>query len=327
MNRSISSIFNESQFKSFVVALYRRWSRYLGIILSLVLISAIFSLLTPIYLTGQNLINIAQQAVINSIVALGMTVVIISGGIDLSVGSIVALTSLIVAQNMAEKSIPSALLIGIAVGIICGLINGGLISYLKLQPFLVTLGTMSLYRGLALIFCNGLPIRNIPSAFLVGMNALNNSFPIPVIIMFAFSLLIGFLMRKTVIGEYIFAIGGNEEATRLSGIRVNEIKVLGYVISAIACTIAGIIFISRLGVADPQAGIGYELEAIAAAAVGGASLSGGKGSILGTIIGALLLSAIRNGLTLLNVQAFYQYVAVGIIIIIAISIDRFSRKA
>jgi len=302
-----------------------RYSRYFGIFLSLILVSFVFSLLSPFFLSQRNLINIAQQASINAVVALGMTVVIITAGIDLSVGSIVALSSLIAAQTMVNQSVGLALFISIGVGIMCGVLNGVLISYIKLQPFLVTLGTMSLFRGLALIYCNGLPIRNIPESFLANINALNNSIPIPVIIMFTFALIIGFLLRQTVFGEYIFAIGGNEEATRLSGVRVNEYKILAYVISAIACTLAGIIFIGRLGVADPQAGISYELDAIAAAAVGGASLSGGKGSILGTIIGALLLSAIRNGLTLLNVQAFYQLVAVGAIILIAIAIDRFSQ--
>lgn len=304
----------------------QKWTRYLGIIFSLVLVSLIFSSLTPAYMKERNLINIAQQAAINAVVALGMTVVIITAGIDLSVGSIVALTSLIAAQNMVDGPIWLALLIGFVVGIVCGLLNGVLISYVKLQPFLVTLGTMSLFRGLALIYCNGLPIRHIPDAFLSSINALNSSIPIPVIIMFVFAALIAFILQYTSLGEYFFAIGGNEEATRLSGVRVNYVKITTYVISAIACTIAGLIFIGRLGVADPQAGTGYELDAIAAAAVGGASLSGGRGSILGTIIGALLLSAIRNGLTLLNVQAFYQMVAVGVIILIAITIDRISHR-
>jgi len=301
------------------------WTRYLGIILSLAVISILFTSLNPVFITQRNLINIAQQASINAIVALGMTIVIITAGIDLSVGATVAITSLIVAKTMSTSSIGVAILIGLIVGILCGLINGVLVSYVKLQPFLVTLGTMSLFRGLALIFSNGLPIRDIPASFLTGMNLLNSRIPIPVIIMIVFALILGLILRYTVLGEYIFAIGGNEEATRLSGVRVNEYKILAYVISGVACTIAGIIFISRVSVGDPQAGNGYELEAIAAAAVGGASLMGGQGSIFGTILGALLLSAIRNGLTLLNVQSFYQSVAIGIVILIAITLDRYTR--
>lgn len=302
-------------------------SRYAGIIASLVLVSAVFSILSPTFLKERNLINIAQQAAINGVVALGMTLVIITSGIDLSVGSIVGLTSLIAAQVMVDtQNIATAIIVAFIAGITCGLFNGILISKVKLQPFLVTLGTMSLYRGLGLILCNGLPIRNIPQTFLNSLNSLNNSIPIPVIIMFVFAIGISFLLRYSRLGEYIFAIGGNEEAARLSGVNVNWFKILTYIISALACTIAGIIFIGRLGVADPQAGDGYELDAIAAAAVGGASLSGGKGSILGTIIGALLLSAIRNGLTLLNVQAFWQQVAVGAIILIAITFDRIGQK-
>ena len=304
-----------------------RYSRYLGIASSLVFVSVVFSLLTPIFLTKNNFINIAQQSTINTLVALGMTVVIMTAGIDLSVGSIVALTSLVTAQTMVDHSIGAALLVGLVIGILCGLINGVFISYVKLQPFLVTLGTMSLYRGLALVYCNGLPIRHIPDKFLININALNSLIPIPVIITCAAVICIWFLIHYTVIGEYFFAIGGNEEATRLSGVRVNEYKIIAYVISGIACTVAGIIFIARLGVADPQAGIGYELEEIAAAAIGGASLSGGKGSAFGTVIGAFLLSAIRNGLTLLNVQAFYQYIAIGGIILIAITVDQLSQGA
>lgn len=304
---------------------YQKWSRYAGILFTLVLVSFIFSLLTPAYLKERNLINIAQQAAINAVVALGMTVVIIAGGIDLSVGAIVALTSLIAAQNMVDGPVLPAILLGFAVGIACGIFNGAMVSYLRLQPFLVTLGTMSLFRGLALVYSNGLPIRHIPESFLGAINSLNRSIPIPVIFMFAIALIIAFILQQTALGEYFFAIGGNEEATRLSGVPVKYVKIATYVIAAITCTIAGLIFVGRLGVADPQAGVGYELDAIAAAAVGGASLNGGRGSILGTIIGALLLSAIRNGLTLLNVQAFYQMMAVGIIILIAITIDRISQ--
>jgi len=159
-----------------------RYSRYLGIVSSLVFVSVVFSLLTPIFLTKNNFVNIAQQSTINTLVALGMTVVIMTAGIDLSVGSIVALTSLVAAQTMIEHSIGAALLVGLVVGILCGLINGVFISYVKLQPFLVTLGTMSLYRGLALVYCNGLPIRHIPDKFLTNINALNSLLPIPVII-------------------------------------------------------------------------------------------------------------------------------------------------
>ncbi len=302
------------------------WSRYAGILVSLVLVSVIFSALTPYFLKERNLINIGLQGSINAVVALGMTIVIINGGIDLSVGSIVALTSLIAAQVMVDThQIIGSIIIAFVVGIACGVLNGVLIGFVKLQPFLVTLGTMSLFRGLALIFCNGLPIRNLPQSYLLSLNSGNNSIPIPLIIMFVFALIISFLLRYTRLGEYFFAIGGNEEATRLSGVNVNWYKISAYVICGISCTIAGLIFIGRLGVADPQAGNGYELDAIAAAAIGGASLSGGKGSILGTIIGAILLSSIRNGLTLMNVQAFYQSVAVGVIILIAITLDKLSQ--
>lgn len=303
----------------------KKWVRQLSVLLSLFFVVLIFSILTSAFLDQRNIINILLQASINAVVAIGMTLVIITAGIDLSVGSIVALTGIFAAKMMVS-GVPTlyAILLAILGGALCGVINGVLISYVKLQPFLVTLGTMSLYRGLALIYSDGIPIINLPAKFLNNMNITNTSVPIPVIIMFLFAIIIFFIIKYLKLGEYIFAIGGNEEAARLSGVNVNRYKTITYAISGIACAIAGIIFLGRLAAAEPMAGDSYELDAIAAAAIGGASLSGGKGSILGTIIGALILSALRNGLTLLNVQAFYQLVAIGVIIIIAISIDRYS---
>jgi ribose transport system permease protein len=303
----------------------KKWARQLSVLLSLFFVMLIFSFLTPAFLEQRNMVNILLQASINAVVAIGMTLVIITAGIDLSVGSIVALTGIFAAKMMVN-GVPMvyAIFLTIFGGAICGALNGVLISYVSLQPFLVTLGTMSLYRGLALIYSDGIPIINLPSQFLTRMNITNTSIPVPVIMMFVFAVVIFFILKYLKLGEYIFAIGGNEEAARLSGVNVNKYKTITYAISGIACAIAGIIFLGRLAAAEPMAGNSYELDAIAAAAIGGASLSGGKGSILGTIIGALILSALRNGLTLLNVQAFYQLVAIGVIIIIAISIDRYS---
>lgn len=311
----------------FDLSLIRNSGRQLSILLSLFLVMLMFSFLSPVFMQHRNIINILQQASINAVVGFGMTVVIITGGIDLSVGSIVALTSIVTAKFMVSGvPIPMALLSGILLGGLCGALNGVLISKVKLQPFLVTLGTMSLYRGLALIYSNGIPIINLPSTFLTNMNLFNRSIPVPVIIMFLVTIVLTFVLKKTLFGAYVFAIGGNEEATRLSGVNVDKYKIMTYAVSGITCAIAGIIFLGRLAAAEPMAGNGYELDAIAASAIGGASLAGGKGSIFGTIIGALILSALRNGLTLMNVQAFYQLVAVGAIIIIAITIDRYSNR-
>ncbi len=308
-------------------ALFQRWLRQGSILISMVIVFAVFTILAPIFISRQNLINVALQASINAVVSLGMTLVIITAGIDLSVGSIVALTSVMAALSMVNGvSIWLSIVLTLALGLLCGLFNGVLVSYVKLQPFLVTLGTMSLFRGLALIFSNGVPIYNLPKSFksVIGL-ATVFSIPVPVIIMIVFSLLVFVVLRHTKLGEYIFAIGGNEEATRLSGVNVRKNKAITYGLSGIASTLGAIILIGRLGAAEAVAGTGYELDAIAAAAIGGASLAGGRGSIFGTIVGAIILSALRNGLTLLNVPSFYQMVATGAIIIIAIIIDRLSH--
>jgi ribose transport system permease protein len=304
-----------------------RWFRQGGIIISLIVVFTVFSILVPIFLQQNNLINITLQASINAVVAIGMTLVIITAGIDLSVGAIVALSSVITAKFLVSGTpILVSIAINFLIGIICGMFNGVLISYLRLQPFLVTLGTMSLFRGLALIISNGVPIYDLPEQFKTAIALLTiGPIPIPVVIMVIFSIMAFIILKFTKLGEYIFAIGGNEEATRLSGVNVKMYKTITYAFSGIAAALGALILTGRLGAAEAVSGMGYELDAIAAAAIGGASLAGGRGSILGTIIGAIILSALRNGLTLLNVQSFYQMVATGIIIMIAIIIDRLSR--
>jgi ribose transport system permease protein len=308
-------------------AFLMKWIRQGGIFISLIVVFTVFSILVPIFLHQNNLINIALQASINAVVAIGMTFVIITAGIDLSVGAIVALSSVITAKFLVSGTpILLSVLINFLIGIICGMFNGVLISYLKLQPFLVTLGAMSLFRGLALIISNGIPIYDLPEQFKTAIALLKiGPIPIPVVIMVIFSILAFIILKFTKLGEYIFAIGGNEEATRLSGVNVKMYKTMTYAFSGIAAALGSLILTGRLGAAEAVSGTGYELDAIAAAAIGGASLAGGRGSILGTIIGAIILSALRNGLTLLNVQSFYQMVATGIIIMIAIIIDRLSR--
>jgi len=301
--------------------------RQLGILISLILVCIVFSILSPIFMQGRNLMSICLEATVNSIIAVGMTFVIITAGIDLSVGSVLALTGVITATLLQSgMSVPIALIIGLLIGALCGIANGLLIAYAGLQPFLVTLGTMSLFRGAALIYTNGQPISGLPDEYRNFVNGHVGSLPVPVIVALVFAI-IGFIVLKyTKIGEYIFAIGGNEEATRFSGVNVKRYKIITYAICGIAAALAAIILTGRLGAAEPTAGVAYEMNAIAAAAVGGASLLGGKGSIVGTILGALILSALTDGLTLLNVQAFYQLIATGAIIIIAVSIDKVGQR-
>ena len=300
--------------------------RDLGTLFGLVAIAVIFSILTPSFLYVHNLLNILQQSSINACVAIGMTLVIISGGIDLSVGPTAALSAVITATMMvAGVPFPLAFVGGLLIGLACGAVNGLLISLAGLQPFIVTLGTLSLYRALALIFTGGNPVLGLPPAFRTLFTSGIGPIPMPVVIVAILSVAFWFVLRKTPIGEYILAVGGNEEAARIAGVPIVRTKVVTYMISGGLAFVAGMILIGRLGAAEPILGNLWELDAIAAAAIGGASLMGGKGSIVGTLLGALVLGSMRDGLTLMDVQAFYQLLATGIIIIAAMLVDRFTR--
>lgn len=303
--------------------------RQLGILLVLVLMAIIFTTQSAYFLSLSNFISIFQQAAIKGTLAIGMTLVIITAGIDLSVGSIVGLSAAVAATfmvNNGEAGIVPAILIALLVGTLCGLVNGVLISCLDLQPFLVTMGTLNLYRGIEYIYTEAKTVRGLPAKFSTMMNSLNNSIPIPVIIMFIVMLIILVISKYTRYGRYIFAIGGNEEATRLSGISVKAVRIATYTILGLICAVCAILYIGRIGSADANTGSGYEMDAIASAAIGGASLAGGKGNLVGTILGAIMLAMLQNGLTLMKVQSFYQTAATGIVIIIAIIIDRFSNR-
>lgn len=297
-----------------------------GTLLGLLIIVVVFSILSPVFLTLPNIINVLQQSSINALIALGMTLVIISGGIDLSVGPTAALSAVIGATLMVSGvPIPIAILASLGVGAMCGLFNGVLVAYAGLQPFIVTLGGLSLYRALSLIYTGGNPVFGIPSEFRAISNGTLFGVPNPVVIVAAIALVLWVVLNKTPLGEYILAVGGNEEAARIAGVPVARTKVATFMISGVLASIAALILVGRLGAAEPTMGNLWELDAIAAAAIGGASLMGGKGSMTGTVIGAIILGALRNGLTLMNVQAFYQLLATGIIIIVAMLIDRATR--
>jgi ribose transport system permease protein len=297
-----------------------------GTLIGLVAIVVIFGLLAPDFLSQRNLLNILQQSSINACLALGMTLVIISGGIDLSVGPTAAISAVITATMLvAGVPIPLAILAGLAIGAICGLVNGVLVAYAGLQPFIVTLGTLSTYRAIALIYTGGNPVLGIPPDFRSLFNGSLIGLPIPVIIVAVVALAAWVLLKKTPLGEYLLAVGGNEEAAYVAGVPIAITKITAYVISGVLAALASMILIGRLGAAEPILGNLWELDAIAAAAIGGASLMGGKGSVIGTILGAVILGAMRNGLTLMNVQAFYQLLATGLIILVAMMIDRVTR--
>lgn len=300
--------------------------RDMGTLIGLVIIFAVFAFLSPVFLTVPNLINIMQQSAINAIVALGMTMVIITSGIDLSVGPVAALAAVLCASMMvAGVPAPVAVLLALLGGAVYGLFNGVLIAYAGLQPFIVTLGGLSLCRALALIYTGGNPIFGIPQSFRAVINGSLLGIPCPVIIAALVAFVLWVILTKTPFGEYIFAIGGNEEAARVCGVPVAKTKIAVYVISSILASIAALILVGRLGAADPTLGNLWEMNAIAAAAIGGASLLGGKGSVIGTILGAIILGTLINGFTLLNIQSFYQLFATGVIIIAAMLVDRATR--
>jgi ribose transport system permease protein len=297
-----------------------------GTLIGLLIIVITFSFLSPVFFTLPNLLNILQQSSINALIAMGMTLVIISGGIDLSVGPTAALSAVLGATLMVSGvPVPLAIIATLSVGAVCGVFSGSLIAYAGLQPFIVTLGGLSLFRAIALIYTGGNPVFGIPSEFRSIINSSIFSIPTPIIIVAVIAVVLWTVMNKTPLGEFILAIGGNEEAARVAGVPVKRTKVTVYVISGTLASLASLILIGRLGAAEPTIGNLWELDAIAAAAIGGASLMGGKGSVFGTIIGVIILGALRNGLTLLNIQAFYQLLATGLIIIIAMLIDRATR--
>lgn len=301
--------------------------RRLGIVFGFVLVYAVFSLLNHQFLTVSNLTAVALQSSINAIIAIGMTLVIISAGIDLSVGSIAGLASVVAATVMRSGGVVAGVAAGLVVGLAAGAFNGVLIARVGLAPFIVTLGTLTLYRGSALVFTNGEPIYAVPPVFRAVFAGSVGPVPTPVIFAIVIALIVDFVLRRTTFGEHIIAIGGNEEAARLCGVAVDRVKALIYVIAGGLAAVGGFILVARIGAAEPIGGSGYELDAIAATVIGGTSLFGGVGTVGGTLVGALILGGLRNGLTLMNVQSFWQQVASGLVIILAVLIDKLIRRA
>lgn len=295
----------------------------LGPALGFVIIFVALSVTSRSFLTVHNLLNVALQTSVNALLAIGMTFVILTAGIDLSVGSILAFSSAITAGLLVSHvNIFLASVIGLVVGALAGLLNGIFVAYGRLAPFIVTLGTLTLFRGATEIYTGGVPIFNLPEAFSTFGAGTLVGIPIPVLVtavIFALGLL---ALQRTTHGRRIYAIGGNQRAAFLAGIPVKRYLMAVYVISGALAALAGLVLTSRLGSAEPTAGSGYELDAITAVVLGGTSLFGGEGTLWGTIIGALILGVISNGLNLLNVNSFYQDAIKGVIILFAIMLDR-----
>jgi len=294
-----------------------------GLTISFIILCFSLTLLSDRFLTVNNLTNILRQSTINGIIAVGMTLIILTRGIDLSVGSILALSAVITA-DVLQKSTPVyfALPFGLLIGAGLGLISGWLVTKMRVPPFIATLGVMTFGRGLALTYTQGKPITGLPEAFrFVGVGYLW-SIPMPVVIAFAVFAIGYIALTRMKFGEYIHAIGNNEIAARLSGIPVKKYVVSTYVITGALSALAGQILIARLNSAQPVTGIGFEFDAIAAVVVGGTSFEGGEGSILGTLLGVLIIAVINNGLNLLDVPSFYQSVVKGLVIASALLIHK-----
>lgn len=298
-----------------------------GIVLVLLLICAVLSFLSPVFLTAPNLINVIRQISINGILAIGMTLIIITGGIDLSVGSQVALTGAVVAGLLSSgTSIALAIIVGLAAGALIGFINGTIITTGGVPPFIVTLGMLTAARGITLIYTGGRPIYNLGSTFRFFGAGYVGGIPVPVIILGIILIISHFVAKHTVFGREVYAVGGNPEAAVYSGVNKNKRLVQVYTFMGFLSAITGIVLTSRLGSADPTAGTGFELDAIAAVVIGGTSMFGGEGAVTGTMIGALIIGVINNGLNLLNVSSYYQQVIKGVIVVGAVLMDGYARN-
>ncbi|MCY0093208.1 ABC transporter permease [Hoeflea ulvae] len=286
----------------------------------LVAVVIVLSFMSEYFFTANNLFNIGKQASINLIIGLGMTLVIISAGIDLSVGSLLALTiSIMAVLNVVHGvDIVIAGSLAIAATVFAGMINGIVIQYGKVPAFITTLGMMGVARGVVLLISRGNPSMSFPEEFLWIADGLVLGIPFPIFLSIVIAILVSLLLKYTRLGRSIYAIGGNEEAARLSGINIAYVRIATYTLSGLCCALGGIIYAARVGAAPPSAGIGYELNAIAAVIIGGTALNGGQGKVSGTVIGALLMAVIANGLNIIEVDPYWQSIVIGAIIVIAV---------
>jgi len=302
--------------------------KYVSVV-SLVVLVAVVTIVNPAFVDLGNILNVFKQITVNGLIAYGMTFVILSAGIDLSVGSIVGLTGIILGLLIKSGvSDALAILVALVLGVLLGTVNGVLIAKIKLQPFIATLSTMAMYRGLTMIISNAIPYMDLNKtaplldAFSQGQIL---GVPVPMLIFFLFLFILYVVLQKTVFGKGVYAIGGNETVARLSSVPVDRVKTTVYAISGFLCALAGVILTSRLSSAQPTAGEGFEMDAIAAVVIGGTSMSGGKGKIVGTFLGVIIIGVLNNALNILGVSAFYQQFVKGVVILLAVIFDRRSN--
>lgn len=306
--------------------------------IALFLLCTLLTILTDKFFTPENGLNVLRQVAVNICISVGMTLIVLTAGIDLSVGSVLALCSAVAVGLFKEGvQIPSlnlfigftvfgALVAAVVIGLLLGYFNGWVITRFHIPPFVATLAMLTIARGLTMLYTQGHPISNLGSSFAFLGTGWILGIPVPVYIATAVVVAATFITKKTKLGRYIYAIGGNEQAAKLSGIPINQVKIKVYAIAGALAALGGIIVASRLDSAQPNAGLSYELDAIAAVVIGGTSLSGGKGTIWGTVMGAIIIGVLNNGLVLLNVSPFWQQVVKGSVILIAVAIDKAFEK-
>ena len=300
---------------------------YIGAVIILIAFTVICNIKGKDFLTPANITNIITQSAVIAIIAIGASLVILTGGIDLSVGSIVGFTGIFVCI-MIKSGVPIiiSIIICLIVGALIGVITGALVSWGKVPAFIVTLGTMQIVRGITKVLTKGKPVAGFPLA--ISKITTSEILGIPVLIFYVFILyaIIIFTLKKTKFGRHLYSLGGNAKAAKLSGIKITRVEIYTYMLAAIFSTIGGILLLSRLSYADPNAGTGYEMDAIAAAVIGGIALSGGKGKVVNTLVGALILGMLKCGLQILNVAVYYQTIIIGVVIIAAVYMDKAKER-
>lgn len=295
--------------------------------LSLILLFVLLVIASPNFLTATNLSSVVRQTAVINIMALGMTIIIVSGGIDLSVGSILGLSGLMGTMAMqAGSSIFTGVVVGVLTGLACGFFNGFMITRLKLEPFIVTLGTMGIFRGAALIISNGLPVHNVPAGFSFVGEGTILGIPFVLWLLVICAIAVHFILEHTRLGRYAFAIGSSKAAAIYAGIPVTFHITSVYAIGGLLTGLGGMIEASRLMTGQPTAGLGYELQAIAAVVIGGGSLRGGEGTVIGTLIGAFIMGLLSNGSDLLGISNYIQQVVIGAVIILAVAVDELRKR-
>lgn len=301
------------------------YAQDLGALIALILLVIGISCVSPEFRTWNNFLSLLRQSSINGLIAFGMTCVILTDAIDLSVGSVLALSTALCA-GMIVNGVPVglAMLLALVIGVLLGCVSGVLVTKGRLQPFIATLITMTVYRGLTMIFTNGKPISDLGDSFTLKVVGKGNFYHIPIPVILLLLIFIGFyiLLQKTTFGRAIYATGSNAKCAKLAGINIHKTKIIAYAISGFMAALSGLILLSRLGSAQPTLGDGYELDAIAAVALGGTSMSGGRGKIYGTLVGVLIIAVLNNGLNILGVSSYYQDVIKGLVILVAVLSDR-----